>query len=365
MNVHERALQVRLAACDPLALVEALSIPGPRKRQPRGLLICCPAHKDLSPSCSVRVGTDGTLQVKCHACGFGADAIGLVQRVRGYNFVEALRELAAIAGLPELVAEPYPLVPAREDERLTPPVDRESFAAIVEALAELCPLASARDVSAYVAARNIHADAIAIGTIGLPRRQDQGAVVEALVARFGHGPLEAVGLVDGRLFRDPDHRLGLVWRDRGGRATTLQRRVIVGNRRDKYRVTTGIPFDVLFGSELFDDALGFLGDVPIIVTEGAIDCLARRKIARLQDEHVIVLGAPSVSIQRPEWREFFDGRHVIVAFDADAAGDAGAQRFIDTCCAGARAIERERPIFNAAKDWCDVLAHFVAWRAQP
>lgn len=114
-----------------------------------------------------------------------------------------------------------------------------------------------------------------------------------------------------------------------------------------------------FGVELLADALSFFGDVPIAVTEGALDCLARRKLARDRSEPVVVLGVPSSTSVRAEWSELFEGREVRVSFDADAAGDRGAERFADVCLGTARSIQRERP---HAKDWGEML---LAWDEHP
>jgi hypothetical protein len=234
---------------------------------------------------------------------------------------------------------------------------------VYAALLERCPLASQHDVNAYVHdERMVGADAIAVGLAALP----VGHALDQLVAelRQQHGPdaLDRAGLGHAERLSFPGHRLLVPWRDRDGRITTLQRR-IVGARggRDvppylfaKGRSVPAAPF----GAELYDEAMAFLGDVPVVVTEGPLDCLARRKLARLEGERIVVLGAPSCTTARSEWAPYFDGRDVVIAFDADEAGDDGAQRFAETCCRGARSVEREHP--RGAKDWGDVLPLVLA-----
>lgn len=85
--------------CASLGLLDGYK-PG---RQARGgLLIRCPAHRERHPSCSVRRGKDGTIQVRCFSCDFGGDALALVAAARGldprHQFGAVLVEAARLAG---------------------------------------------------------------------------------------------------------------------------------------------------------------------------------------------------------------------------------------------------------------------------
>jgi len=97
-RIDTRELRRERVACDPVALCRALGIDRIKTRQTTGLLVCCPAHDDRTPSCSVTRGPDGTLRVKCFACDFTADAIGLVRQVRGTDFRGAVEELVRLTG---------------------------------------------------------------------------------------------------------------------------------------------------------------------------------------------------------------------------------------------------------------------------
>ncbi len=134
------AREIRYALTDARVLCEALSLVGGKgsfSRQAGGLLIRCPWHEDGSPSCSVRRGPDGTIAVRCHACGATGDALSLVAvahglTMRGDDFRQVLIRAAEIGGLHGLVAEletghapterraPVPR-PAPEPERDYPP----------------------------------------------------------------------------------------------------------------------------------------------------------------------------------------------------------------------------------------------------
>jgi DNA primase len=57
----------------------------------------CPFHPDTKPSLKVN---DAKGMYKCFVCGAGGDAIGFVREFKKLDFVEALRDIAGILGLP-------------------------------------------------------------------------------------------------------------------------------------------------------------------------------------------------------------------------------------------------------------------------
>lgn len=115
------AVELRDRLRDPMVLVTALGLNEKSKRQQRGVMILCPVHDERTPSCSVRIGPDGTIQVRCHGCGFSGDALGLVAAVHRWDtrrdFVRILEEAASLCGY-DLGREsgPRPPTPVR-----TPP----------------------------------------------------------------------------------------------------------------------------------------------------------------------------------------------------------------------------------------------------
>src|ERR1043165_7958259 len=57
----------------------------------------CPFHPDSKPSLKVN---DAKGMYKCFVCGEGGDAITFVMKFKALEFVEALREISGILGLP-------------------------------------------------------------------------------------------------------------------------------------------------------------------------------------------------------------------------------------------------------------------------
>lgn len=125
----DHARDIRNALVDPWGLCEKLGLTRGAKRQAgRGALVCCPVHGERDPSCSVTVGPDGTIRVRCFACDFSGDALGLVAQVRGLStrtaFAEVLAEAAELAGLISLAYDLRQGRPPREYEPPPPPEPR-------------------------------------------------------------------------------------------------------------------------------------------------------------------------------------------------------------------------------------------------
>lgn len=74
--------EIRGALTNPWRLVTQLGLGRRVVQQRDGVLVCCPAHTDRTPSCSVRL-VGAVIRARCFACGFKADAIGLVAAALG------------------------------------------------------------------------------------------------------------------------------------------------------------------------------------------------------------------------------------------------------------------------------------------
>jgi hypothetical protein len=174
--VSDHAREVRYALADPAKLCAALGLTEGSKRQARGLLIRCPFHGDRDPSCSVTVGPDGTIRVKCFSCDVGTDALGLIAQNLGVSttrdFREVLAEGARIAGLLELEAEIRDGRARPDRTRASAPAPRPeaTYPDVGEVLEAwrlgLMPGDDA-ETSRYLVARKL--DPVAIGERGLAR----------------------------------------------------------------------------------------------------------------------------------------------------------------------------------------------------
>lgn len=230
---------------------------------------------------------------------------------------------------------------------------------VARRLVELCPLRAQADVVQYLEGRGILADAEGAGVAALPLPGAQTAIARRLLADFPRDVLEAAGVLrEGQDSLDwPHHRVMIPWNQPTGRVGALQRRTLLP-REPKYVFPRGswrprAPY----GAELFDPAM----DGPVLLTEGALDTLARRKLARRWGERCQVLGVPAVTIlfDPKTWRPFLEGRDVIIAFDSDEAGARAASKFAKEMCEGASSVVRER--LEGAKDFGEaVLAREIS-----
>lgn len=357
MSDVARELRREPLAADPLALCRALGIDRPAKRQGAGLLICCPAHAEKDPSCSVRVAGDGTVAVRCHACGWSADAIGLVRQVHSLDFPEALKELARITGRWDLVDATQPRRPPpspRPPPAPEPPrMSDDDFHRIATMLLERCALRPQRDVWAYLEERGLESEAEMAGLAALPSgAAAQRALHDELIALGAD--LDGAGLAHGGRFVYGGHRLVIPWRDRAGRVETLQRRRIDGDE-PKYVFPRGRQMRSPFGVDLFDAAMdAWGGQAEVIVSEGALDALARRRLARMSGLRAVVIAIPSATTLLEERIvDLADGRDVILSFDNDEAGAKAVARLLKPLKERACTVVRERP--GSLKDMGEVL----------
>lgn len=179
------AERVKRHLVEPWQVLSAIGLADGAKRQAGGAVICCPWHAERNPSCSVRIGANGTLAAHCFGCGQGGDVFSLVATVRGLNersdFARVVAEAARIAGLDG--AAPLPPPPRRPlpPPRILPPPGE------VEALYARCgKVADDRELCAQLRTRRI--DPAAVTDLDLARVLPPGALPAwcAYWRRSGH-----------------------------------------------------------------------------------------------------------------------------------------------------------------------------------
>lgn len=378
MGSHARlpddAAEVRAALCDPRGLCDALGLlEGPRSwsRQARGLLVRCPWHEERTPSCSVFVGGDGTVAVKCHGCGASGDALSLVAAVRGLDlradFGAVLEEAAYLAGVRvSLPSTGYVARPAPAPRPAPDTLGADAFGELADALLELCPVEGEADAWSYLRRRGIAELARAERWAALPSSATGRAQVrDALVTRFGPDAWLRSGLAhaDGPKAGEwlfGEHRLVIPWRAVGvqGAVVTLQRRLLrapSSPSEPRYIVPRGRAASVPYGADL---ALEELGEgMELCIVEGAADTLAMRVLAARAGLCRATVGLAGVE----HWRRCAKalcgavrGCVAVLALDADAAGERHVAELAEELTkAGAVRVLRSKPV--EGKDWCDVL----------
>lgn len=302
MYARFHALKLRLGDPDQFARALRLKIRG---RYRRGVTCACPIHKNHSGSLDIRVGKDKTLQIKCHGCDFQGDVLGFL----------AVLEKSFPAGL-ELAENLACYTVPREAPPEQPAMDPDAYHALALRILDEGRLDGrevARPVEAYLRGRGLLDPARGNSWSALPslRRFPADALTQArLLRRKRDGSL---GLVWG------NHRLVIPWRDREGRITALQRRLIRDPRttpdgREEPRYVQPWAPSWPYGAHLAATS------GRLLIVEGAIDALAAVELGR---GSVDVLGLPGVASWQARWADLVQGRMVLVGLDRGKPGPDG------------------------------------------
>lgn len=333
MKRKDRAPELRQRLSDPHDLCRRLGLIKGAERQADGLLVLCPAHKEHTPSCSVRRGPDGTIAVRCFACSFTGDALDLVAAVAGLSrlprdFSRVLERAAELAGM-TLVAEVsgVDVRPPRTRAPARPTLPDDTFAAMARALLSMGRLDGfrlVRDAELYLAGRRLLDAARAEGWAALPPPGESAdSWARVLSDSFGGESAERSGLLyrtrAGWSFTHGENRLLIPWRSPDGEVYTIQRRRLdASGAGGKYVFPKGRAARWPYGCE------GIAAGARIAVVEGAVDVLALRQIAAIEGKKASIVGIPGVA-RLDLAAKLPVGKVAIVALDADTAGTAAIQ----------------------------------------
>lgn len=303
------AVKAALAALGPAALVERLGHGEHARRSGGGVMIRCPWHVERSPSCSVRLATDGAIAVHCFGCGQGGDALALVAAARALDVRRDFRRVLADAADLARVRLETPRAPA---PRLPKP-SADDFAALWSSCGVVCDDRELSDALrrrklalAEVADRDL---ARALPTSGaLPRW-----------ARFARKSWAEVG-----------NRLLVPMYDAAGRLASLHARYLGDEPRDVPpkglspvggRITGTVMADPLGQMLLRSGATpAWCSARVILVEEGVPDFLTVATHYSDDESAPAVLGVLAGSWTREIAARIPDGCRVVVRTHRDAAG---------------------------------------------
>ncbi len=281
---------------------------------------CCPFHNEKSPSFTVN---DDKGFYHCFGCGAHGDAIRWLTDQRGLGFMDAVKELAAEAGM-ELPA-PDPRA-AEAAER------RDTLYDVMRAAQDwfVANLASDHGAAAraYLAKRGISSETAARFGFGLAT--DDRAGLKSALSRFPEAMLVEAGLlieVEGRETYDRFRgRLMLPIEDMRGRVIAFGGRILDGGKTDapKYLNSPDTPlFDK--GATLYNlnrAAATARKAGRLIVVEGYMDVIA---LAGAGIEECVAPMGTALTERQIDllWRQV---ETPILCFDGDAAGGRAAMR---------------------------------------
>ena len=293
----------------------------PLKKRGNDLVGLCPFHGEKTPSFHVHPDRGF---FKCFGCGAGGDAIAFVQRIENVPFADAVRTLAAKAGV-ELEPENPRAARARNEREAIYDANRIAAAYFARMLAS----DAGRRARAYCAQRGITeetAGAFALGYApdswsGLVDELERQGVDLSVAASAGLVKPGQRGYYD--FYRD---RLMVPTYSTTGEVIAFGGRAL-GDAEPKYLNTTTTPVYVK-GRHLF--ALNVArraaqADRTLIVVEGYLDCIALHQAGF--KNAVAALGTAFTPEQATELRKYAD--YVYLCFDGDAAGSAAATKAVD------------------------------------
>ncbi len=289
---------------------------------------CCPFHQEKSPSFHV---DDRKGFYYCFGCQAKGDALSFLRDHDKLSFMEAVEELARIAGVSvprEARADPEAEARRRTQTRLV-----DWMEAAAQFYRNRLRVAAAQGARGYLERRGLSAAIIAQFGLGYapPERTalrdhllGEGAAVEALV-EAGLLAMPDDGSAPYDRFRD---RIMFPIRDGRGRCIAFGGRALSAQARAKYLNSPQTPlFDksrTLYNLDRAREASGRSG--ALIVAEGYMDVIALSQAGFAQA--VAPLGtAVTAEHLAAMWRIVDEP---VMALDGDKAGLAAAQRLIDT-----------------------------------
>jgi len=292
----------------------------PLKRAGRHFKAHCPFHKERTPS--FMVNTEKQI-FHCFGCGVGGNVFGFLMQHDRLTFPEAVRQLADQAGV------------AIPDEAAAS--SRAAHASLVALLEKVCQHferrlldpAGGQAARAYLSQRGVSERTRQAFRLGLSPSGWQGLLQGATATGVSAEELEAAGLIiRGRSgyydrFR---HRLMFPIVDLRGRVVGFGGRSLDA-QEPKYLNSPETPLYTkgrhLFGLAQAKDAI--LRAKAAVVVEGYFDCVV---LADAGISHVVSPLGTALTLEQARLLKRY-AEQVLLAFDADAAGEQATLRGID------------------------------------
>ncbi|MDR2770009.1 MAG: DNA primase [Rickettsiales bacterium] len=293
-----------------VSIVEIVGRSVPLQPKGKNFWGCCPFHNEKTPSFSVN---EELGIYKCFGCGEGGDVITFMMKKHGLQYMDALRELAAIAGmkLPEL----RPRDPAEEDR------EREYFTILGEAAKMYAAELGGSIADEYLRGRDLGAEIIAKYGLGYAPKNN------IISGRFGEKGV-AAGLVRHSTYGGSDYdffrgRLMFPIMDVRGNVIAFSGRSLDGSE-PKYMNIAETEF---FAKRRTLYGLNFaLSDIRqkrrAIIVEGQIDAIQMQM--RGFGETVAPLGTALTAEHVHILLKY--AKELVFCFDGDAAGQKAAAR---------------------------------------
>ena len=278
---------------------------------------CCPFHNEKTPSFTVN---DDKGFYHCFGCGAHGDAIRFLTDARGLPFMDAVKELAAKAGMEVPAPDPRARAAAERTSSLT-----DVMASVQAWFAEQLQGIEGAEARDYLKRREI--DHATIARFGLGFAPPGRNKLKSALAALGEDRLVETGMLirsdDGETYDRFRGRLMFPIRDARGRVIAFGGRIL-GPGEPKYLNSPDTPiFDkgrTLYNLDLAGPASRAAGR--LVVVEGYMDAIA---LDRAGLSEVVAPNGTAVTEAQLErmWRL---DPSPILCFDGDSAGRKAAIR---------------------------------------
>ena len=317
MTIAEEDLRRVKEATDIVAVVnEKVGL----KRASSRWVGLCPFHAEKSPSFSVNPALG---VYHCFGCGASGDAITFLRETQGLTFVEAVERLAPRAGV-ELQTEDAEAVRARHRRAALLEAMEKAVAWYHERLLTAPDASAAR---AYLRSRGYDGEVVRRYQLGwAPKGWD----VLASALRLPDDVLRGTGLgfVDERGRRSDSFRERVLFPilDHQGKPIGLGGRQLPGGRDPKYKNSAETPLyrksEVLYGLSWAKEHV--MRHRTAVLCEGYTDVIAFHGAGV---ESAVATCGTAAKEDHVRRLKAFGASRLVLAYDADAAGQGAAERF--------------------------------------
>lgn len=301
---------------DRLDIVDIVSGYVTLQKAGRNYKALCPFHQERTPSFVVFPDTQTW---RCFgACGEGGDLFSFVMKAEGWDFSDALHELAKRAGVELEPPSPQQAARQEESERHHTLLD-EAARFYTERLLKGDDAAFARD---YVAGRHLTPDTIALFGLGYAPNDWREALHHLRVLGFSEEDIVETGIAirndKGNIYDRFRNRLMIPIRDGRGRTVGFGARALDPDDRAKYMNSPQGPlFDksrLLYGLDMARRAIRETETV--VVVEGYMDVMQAHQAGFTNV--VAQMGTALTEEQLRQLEKYAD--RLILALDPDTAG---------------------------------------------
>jgi DNA primase len=308
----------------------------PFTKEAHGYKIKCPKHEEKTPSCSVKMGPDGTLSIKCFGCGFGGNVLHLIAAATNLDIKTDFKQVKAKAYELSKQTTALPLLTNENKQQQISKFSPKHYHLFAKYLIEHYPASQDEEARAYLEKRGMGAIAHQWGC--LPKDKARLTLLRSHIIRnLGSNAWYQSGIAykGDQVISWPSHRLLIPWTNPQGQIESLQRRALEATEEN-------IP-KYVFPSTRFVPAIkhpfcrdwSFLQkeEKTIAICEGAFDTISFEEMYKIK-----ALGIAGIQSLPEGLAPFLQNRYVMIALNNDKAGQEQVNSFV-TYCLKAQAMD--------------------------